>query len=277
MENYSAPTNYEELMKASLGEGRDAYWKKQAEEITWEKEPVKILDESNPPFYKWYPDATLNITINCLDRWIESQGDHPALIYEGPIAGKKMEWTYSRLLEEVEKFAGVLKNKGVGKGDTVIIYMPMILESAAVMLACARVGAVHSVVFGGFAPKELAGRMIDSQAKLIVSASCGLEPHKTIHYRDYIRKACTISKIEDIQIVYVQREQLKLENLLPTETLYADEMAKAQRQKATIVKSTDPLYILYTSGTTGVPKGIVRDQGGTAVGLNLSHDLGFDL
>jgi propionyl-CoA synthetase len=144
------------------------------------------------------------------------------------MTGEKIEWSYKRLLHEVELFAGVLKNKGVKKGDTVIIYMPMILESAAVMLACARVGAVHSVVFGGFAPKELAGRIMDSKASLIVSASCGIEPHKVIEYRSFIREALKIVDRESTNVIYVSRESYKLEGLESTETFYHDEMKLAE-------------------------------------------------
>lgn len=154
MEQTTSTSTYKDhasMHAASIGEDKEQYWAEQAKHINWRTTPSKILDSSKPPFYKWFPDATLNITENCLDRHIASIGNQPALIYEGPISGERITWSYKRLLEEVELFAGVLVNQGIKAGDAVIIYMPMILESCAVMLACARVGAVHSVVFGGFA------------------------------------------------------------------------------------------------------------------------------
>jgi propionyl-CoA synthetase len=268
---------YEELHASSLGEQRESFWAKQAEGIDWIKKPEKILDASNPPFYRWYPDATLNITYNCLDRHAAKYPDRACLIYEGPIAKKREVWSYQRTLEEVELFAGVLFNHGVRKGDRVIIYMPMINESICAMLACARIGAIHSVVFGGFASKELASRITDSKAKVILTASCGLEPHKNVNYRELIKGALEMINLPDLPVIYVERPQQLLENRSPTEFLYHEERAKATRQGPTEMNSTDPLYILYTSGTTGQPKGIVRDCGGTAVGLNMVEQLGFDL
>jgi propionyl-CoA synthetase len=270
-------SSYEEFHKSSLGEGTEAFWGKWAKEIDWIKAPTKVLDDTNPPFYKWYPDGTLNITYNCLDRHVKTHPDRPCLLYEGPIAKKKDVWSYKRTLEEVELFAGVLHNHGVTKGDRVIIYMPMIPESVCAILACARIGAIHSVVFGGFASKELASRISDSNAKLILSASCGLEPHKVVNYRELIKGALEMIHKPTLPVIYVERDSMKLEHLEASEHLYATERAKAKPHGPVEVESNHPLYILYTSGTTGQPKGIVRDCGGTAVGLNLCLQLGFDL
>ena len=270
-------SSYEELWKRSVGEEKQEFWRELAKEIDWIKPPQKILDDSNPPFYKWFPDATLNITVNCLDRHVKTHPDRPCLVYEGPIANKKDVWSYKKTLEEVELFAGVLTNFGVHKGDRVIIYMPMIPESVCAMLACARIGAIHSVVFGGFASKELASRIADSSAKVIVSASCGLEPHKIVNYRELIKDALSMLKNTTLLVIYVEREQIKMDNLSSNEHLYATERVKATPQPPVEVESSHPLYILYTSGTTGQPKGIVRDCGGTAVALNLCVQLAFDL
>lgn len=270
-------SSYEEFYQSSIGEKREDFWAKWTKEIDWITEPKIILDSQKPPFYKWFPDGTLNISYNCLDRHVKTHPDNPCLIYEGPIAKKKDVWSYKKTLEEVELFAGVLHNHGVSKGDRVIIYMPMIPESVCAMLACARIGAIHSVVFGGFASKELASRIQDSKAKVILSASCGLEPHKHVNYRDLIKGALEILGVNNIPTIYVEREQVKLPELGPNEYLYHKERERAEPQKAVEVESTHPLYILYTSGTTGQPKGIVRDTGGTAVGLNWIVQLGFDL
>ena len=198
--------SYEQLHQSSLGDHSEEFWKKWAAEIDWIKAPQKILDSSRPPFYKWFPDATLNITYNCLDRHAKTNPDTPCLIYEGPIAKKQSVWSYKKVLEETELFAGILANHGVAKGDRVIIYMPMIPESVCAMLACARLGAIHSVVFGGFASKELSSRIKDSEAKVVISASCGLEPHKIVNYRELIRGALDLLNKQDLPVIYVERE-----------------------------------------------------------------------
>lgn len=174
---------YEDLHNQSISNPAKFWGENWMNKVSWIKQPTKVLDESNPPFMKWFPDGTLNFYYNCVERHLEKGKDRTALIYESPLAKKSGIMTYGELHEQVEKFSTVLANQGVEKGDTVVIYMPMILESAVVMLACSRIGAIHSVVFGGFAAKELASRIKDSNAKIIVSASCGIEPHKIIDYR----------------------------------------------------------------------------------------------
>lgn len=270
--------SYKDFHAQSIGDDKDKFWEKYVDEIEWIKRPQTILDSQNPPFYKWFPDGTLNITVSCLDRHVKTHPDNPCLIYEGPIAKKRDVWSYKRTLEEVELFAGILHNNfKVQKGDRVIIYMPMIPESVCAMLACARIGAIHSVVFGGFASKELASRIKDSNAKIILSAACGLEPHKIVNYRELINGALEINQLSNLPVLYVEREQMPLNDLASNEFLYSKEKEKAKPQGPVEVESTHPLYILYTSGTTGQPKGIVRDCGGTAVGLSLICNLGFDL
>lgn len=269
---------YQEFYSQSIGEGREKFWEEYMNQIDWIKKPSIVLDSTNPPFYKWFKDGTLNITYNCLDRHAKTHPDNPCLIYEGPIAKKRDVWSYKRTLDEVELFAGVLHDTfGITKGDRVIIYMPMIPESVCAMLACARLGAIHSVVFGGFASKELASRIKDSDAKLIISAACGLEPHKIVNYRELIHASLDIVSKPTLPTLYVEREQLPLTDLRESEHLYSQERAKAKPHGPVEVESGHPLYILYTSGTTGQPKGIVRDCGGTAVGLNMVCQHAFDL
>lgn len=181
--NSEALSKYEELHQSSISNPAKFWGENWMPKVSWIKAPTKVLDESNSPFTRWFPDGTLNFYYNCVERHLEKGKDRTALIYESPLAKKEAIMTYGELHQQVEKFSTVLANNGVKCGDTVIIYMPMILESAVVMLACSRIGAIHSVVFGGFASKELASRIKDSGAKMIVSASCGIEPHKIIDYR----------------------------------------------------------------------------------------------
>lgn len=267
-------SSYKELHDFSLQQP-DRYWKQCASVLHWEKFPTKILDSSNAPFYKWYSDGELNITYNCVDRHAKANPDKPALIYEGPIAKQTRVMTYKELHEKVALFAGVLVSKGLKKGDRAIIYMPMVLESAVYILACARIGVVHSIVFGGFAARELANRINDCDPKIILSASCGLEPHKVVTYPDLIREALVLTNRVGLATVYVNRPQNLLTELGEGESLYDTEMENAKPADPVIVESTHPLYILYTSGTTGQPKGIYRDVGGTAAGMMLSMELGF--
>ena len=247
------------------------FWAKQSEAVTWEKKPKKILDNSNSPFYKWFPDGTLNTSYNAIDRHVLSgRGDQDAIIYDSPVTNTKKRITYSQLQYKVSQFAGALTKLSVVKGDRVIIYMPMIPEALVAMLACARIGAVHSVVFGGFASNELAVRIDDCKPKVIVSASCGHEPNRIIEYKPLLDKAIEIAKHQVEKCVIFQRDTLKAQ-LNPYHDIDWNEIIKdVSLAKSVEVDANDPLYILYTSGTTGKPKGVVRDNGGHAVSLKWS-------
>ena len=254
------------------------FWGEQAKAIAWEKKPKKILDDSNSPFYKWFPDGTLNTCYNAIDRHVLSgRGKQDAIIYDSPVTNTKKRITYSQLQYQVSQFAGALIKLGVIKGDRVIIYMPMIPEALVAMLACARIGAVHSVVFGGFASNELAVRIDDCKPKVIVSASCGHEPNRIIEYKPLLDKAIEIAKHQVKKCIIFQRDSLKAQ-LKPSQDLDWSELIKdAFLAKPIEVDANDPLYILYTSGTTGKPKGVVRDNGGHAVSLKWSMNNIYDV
>lgn len=259
-------TEYRDLFQASVDDPA-AFWAHAARAVSWTKEPHRILDGDHPPFYRWFADGELNTCANALDRHIETRGDQPALIYDSPVTGSKRTLTYRELLAETACFAGVLRGLGVGKGDRVVLYLPMIPEAVIAMLACARLGAVHSVVFGGFASHELASRIDDAQPVVIVSASCGIESTRVIEYQPMLDHALELSRHQPIACVIVQRDRHFCE-LTPGRDLdWAELMAGATAVDPVPVLATDPLYVLYTSGTTGKPKGIVRDNGGHAVAL----------
>jgi propionyl-CoA synthetase len=260
---------YREIFQSSLDDPA-AFWAQAAQAVSWTKEPQRILDDDNPPFYRWFPDAELNTCANALDRHIAERGDQTALIYDSPVTGTKKRYTYRELLDKTARFAGVLRSLGVQKGDRVVLYMPMIPEAVIAMLACARIGAVHSVVFGGFASHELATRIDDAQPDVIVTASCGIEPTRVIEYKPMLDHALTRATHQPRALVIVQRDQLRCD-LIPRRDHDWDEvMATAEPVDPVPVAATDPLYVLYTSGTTGKPKGIVRDNGGHAVALTWS-------
>jgi propionyl-CoA synthetase len=262
--------SYEEVYRYSL-EDRDSFWAVAADGINWEKKWDKILDDSRPPFYRWFSGGRLNTCYNALDFHVEQgRGSQTAVIYDSPVTGTIRKISYRELLDQVSQCAGLLRSLGVEKGDRVIVYMPMIPETLVAILACARIGAVHSVVFGGFAAHELAIRIDDAKPKVIVSASCGIEPKGPISYKPLLDKAIEMSSYKPEKCVIFQREQVEAA-LIPERDLdWVTAMQGVAGVDCVIVEATDPLYILYTSGTTGVPKGVVRDNGGHAVALKWS-------
>jgi len=256
---------YESVFRASVDDP-EAFWLDAARAIDWQTAPTKALD-ARPPFYSWFPDGELNICANALDRHVEAgNGDRAALIYDSPVTGTKRTYTYARLLDEVARFAGVLAGLGVGRGDRVVVYMPMVPEAAIAMLACARLGAVHSVVFGGFASPELAIRIDDATPKVIVSASCGIEGKRVLPYKPLLDEAIKLADHTPDKRVILQRPQVQAE-MGPDDVDWAEAMASAEPAAPVTVAATDPLYILYTSGTTAKPKGVLRDTGGYAVAM----------
>ncbi len=269
---------YQDCFIESL-ENPEAFWGRAAEQIDWDKKWDRVLDQSNSPFFKWFPGGMLNTCFNALDRHVlRGRGDQVALIYDSPVTNTVQKLTYSELKERVAKTAGFLTNLGVTKGDRVLVYMPMIPEAVIGMLACARLGAVHSVVFGGFAPKELAVRIDDASPKVILSASCGIEGQRLIPYKPLLDEAIEIAGPKPEKCVIYQRPQAKAD-MKPGRDLDWNEVeAGAERADCVSVASTDPLYILYTSGTTALPKGVVRDNGGHAVALlwSMKHIYNID-
>lgn len=269
-------SDYQRAYEQSLTDPA-GFWGEAAKLVKWDKTPKIILDDSNVPLYRWFSDGMLNTCYNALDRHvIDGRADQPAVIHESAITGKSAILTYAQMLEKTARFAGALRMAGVEKGDRVVIYMPMVPEALIAMLACARLGAVHSVVFGGFAPAELAARIDDAKPKVIVSASCGLEPNRIVEYKPMLDESITLATHKPNRCIILQREQHPIE-LGPLDMDWKDAMAMAEPVGCISVAATDPLYILYTSGTTGKPKGIVRDNGGHAVALTWSMKNVYDI
>lgn len=266
-----AQQSYRETVAQSLADP-STFWGEAAGLVDWITPPTQVLDDTNPPFYRWFVGGRLNVCYNALDRHVvHGRADQVALIHDSPVTGTGRTYTYAQLLDLVARFGGVLRDLGVGKGDRVVIYMPMVPEAVVAMLACARIGAVHSVVFGGFAPAELAARIEDADPKVIVSASCGVEPSRVVPYKPMLDEAIERSAHKPDHCVILQREQYQARmgerDLDWKQLMHPDAVAPAA---CVPVEATDPLYILYTSGTTGRPKGIVRDSGGYAVALRWS-------
>lgn len=272
----SAPSKYAEVYSAWQND-QHAFWRQVAAEIDWFKTTDKVFDPEAGTYGRWYADATCNTCYNAVDRHVENgRAEQIALLHESAYSGKKTAWTYTDLLNEVRALAATYRDLGVTKGDRVLIYMPMVPEAVAAMLASARLGAVHTVVFGGFAANELATRINDCEPKIIVAASCGVEPNRIVEYKPLVDKAIDISDHKPVHCLYLQREE-HVCDLNAGRDLDYRPLVDAHREAKTPIPceevgATDPLYILYTSGTTGQPKGVVRDNGGHMVALKWSMD-----
>jgi len=268
--------SYEEEYKKSI-EDPAGFWSEKAGALDWYKKTDNVLSTDDDGIYHWFPDWELNTSYMALDYHVKNgRGDQAALIYDSPVTDTKKTYTYNELLAEVEKTAGMIASLGIAKGDTVVIYMPMIPQAAIAMLACARIGAIHSVVFGGFASAELAVRIDDAKPKLILSASCGIEITKVIDYKVLLDKAIDLAKHKVGNCLIYQREQFKADLIDGRDLDWQGLLASATPHEPVSVKGIDPLYILYTSGTTGKPKGVVRENGGHAVAMKYSMNAVYD-
>ncbi|MEX0874861.1 MAG: propionyl-CoA synthetase [Actinomycetota bacterium] len=267
---------YDEVYRRSISDP-EGFWGEAAQLIDWYVEPKQILDDSRPPFYRWFVGGELNTCHNALDRHVEGgRADQVALIYDSPVTLTVEKFTYRELLDDVARFAGVLKGLGVGKGDRVVIYMPMVPQSVVAMLACARLGAIHSVVFGGFASNELAVRIDDAKPKVIVSGSCGIEVTRVIGYMPLLENALELASHAPDAVVMLQRPMEEAALKPGRDHDWNEAMSAASAADCVAVEATDPLYVLYTSGTTAMPKGVVRDNGGHAVALRWSMPNVYD-
>ena len=256
----------------------EAFWRKKATDLPWFKAPEHILSEDDNGIARWFADGEMNTCYMALDYHVEQgRGDQTAIIYDSPVTSTKQKITYHDLLEKVAHFAGLMQSHGVGKGDRVVIYMPMIAEAVIAMLASARIGAIHSVVFGGFSAHELAVRIDDAQPTLLITASCGIEINRTIEYKPMVDEAIRLASHKLDNVILLQREQCLTSMLEGRDIDWASAVCKAPRADCVSVKGTDPLYILYTSGTTGKPKGVVRDNGGHAVALKYSMSAVYNM
>src|SRR5437899_9555636 len=261
---------YEETYARSLGDPA-GFWAAAAEDLYWDRRWDRVFDDSRPPYYRWFTGGMLNTCYNALDLHVDrGRGKQRALVYNHPVTVTIRHVTYAELRYAVARLAGALRRQGIAQGDRVIIYMPMVPEAVMAMLACARIGAIHSVVFGGFAPNELAKRIDDAKPKIIVSASCGIEVNRVIAYKPLLDGPIALSHHQPEHCVILQRRHEHATLVKGRDLDWDDAMANARPAECVPVAATDPLYILYTSGTTGIPKGVVRDNGGHAVALKWS-------
>ena len=258
-------------IQSAAQENPQAFWAEAAKDVAWMTPYTRVLNDDNPPFYRWFEGGTLNTCYNALDCHIaEGRGDQAALIYDSPVTNTKKTYTYQELTDHVAAFAGAMAAEGVGYGDRVIIYMPMIPEAVIAMLAATRIGAVHSVVFGGFAASELAKRIDDCSPKMIVSASCGIEPNRIVEYKPLLDGAIEIAKNKPQKCIILQRDMAQAEMIAGRDLDWHEALKGATPADCVAVDSSDPCYILYTSGTTGVPKGVVRSTAAHIVALKWS-------
>ncbi|HEY2934041.1 MAG TPA: propionyl-CoA synthetase [Acidobacteriota bacterium] len=263
-------TTYDQVYKRWLQAPED-FWAEAAEQVQWYRKWDRVLDDSRPPFYRWFTGGVINSCYNALDVHVNGgRAEQPAIIYDSPVTETTQVFTYGNLLDQVARFAGALANCGVVKGDRVVIYMPMVPQAVVGMLACARIGAIHSVVFGGFAAHELASRLNDAKPKVVLSASCAIEVNRVVPYKPLLDKAIEIAAAKPERCIILQRPQERAGLIPGRDADWCDLMADARPVDCVPLSATDPLYILYTSGTTGIPKGIVRDNGGHAVALKWS-------
>ena len=260
-------TAYREILAAADADP-EAFWRQAADAIDWIIPPATTLAKQDDPLPRWFPDGVANTCYNCVDRHVEGgHGRQLAIVFESPITGTRRTLTYQELQDRVARLAGALRARGIGQGDRVLIYMPNSPEAAMAMLACARLGAVHSVVFGGFAAPELAARIDDAKPKAVIASSCGLEPGRVIPYKPILEKAFDLAAFPPSHCFVFQRPEHPADLSSPGDVDALDAMETAAPADCVPVAATDPLYILYTSGTTGQPKGIVRDTGGHMVAL----------
>ncbi len=259
--------SYAEEYRRSI-EDPDGFWAEQAQAVDWYRPPQIIRTRTDSGMDRWFPDAALNTAYLCLDRHVEGdRGDQCALIYDSPVTGAVARYSYRALRDAVARTAGMLRGLGIACGDRVVIYMPMVPEAVIAMLACARLGAIHSVVFGGFAARELATRIDDAQPAAVLTASCGIEADRIVRYKPLIDEAWALARWKARHCVVLQRPQAQAQLIDGRDHDWAEALARADPAECVAVRATDPLYILYTSGTTGHPRGVVRDNGSHAVAL----------
>ncbi|MCL4164028.1 UNVERIFIED_CONTAM: hypothetical protein GTU68_038294, partial [Idotea baltica] len=269
--------NYQHIYQQSIQQP-EQFWAKAAADIDWIKPWDVVLDNSNKPFYQWFKGGTLNTCFNAVDRHVEAgRGEQTAIIFDSPVTDAKKIYNYNELKYQVSHLAGALQDMGVQKGDRVIIYMPMVAEAIFSMLACARIGAIHSVVFGGFAAKELATRIDDAKPKAIITASCGIEVTKVIEYKPLLDEAIDLAAYKPHKCLILQRPQTHAKLIPNRDVDWQTAINESYPAACVEVAATDPLYILYTSGTTGQPKGVIRDHDGHAVAMQWSMQNIYDI